>query len=235
MSNGKHGLRALGLAFLAAMGLMAFMAAGAQAEAWDVSGKLLVEPLLPELDGIFKAGQEGLLLTTTGAGVAIVIHCKEFTVNEGKLHLTDATGKLTYVNSSCLTLVGGANSKNCGGEVAGGINILPASALITPVLHSGHVLLLAKPLAGETFTQIHYGPLCSLPLASIKGTVAFECEDGSLKLRSCESSQVRQLIKPAAPSLLGDKLIYGANEATLHGEIEVFLKGTHAGLPFNAL
>ena len=34
MRNGKHVLRALGLSFLAALGLMAFMAAGAQAKKW---------------------------------------------------------------------------------------------------------------------------------------------------------------------------------------------------------
>jgi hypothetical protein len=235
MRNGKHALRALGLSFLAAMGLMAFMAAGAQATAWDVNGTLLGDSLLPEVGGNLRTGVEALLLTTTGAGQPLVIHCKKFTITAGNLHKTDATGTLQYDNSTCLTLINGVNQKNCGHET-GGINILPIKALILPVLHSGEVYLLVEPQSGETITQIHYGALCSLPLTSLKGTEAYECEDGNLKLSSCEVSRVTQFIKPIAnQGLLGDALKYGNNPASLDGEAEIFLKGAHAGLPFNAL
>jgi hypothetical protein len=236
MRNGKHVLRALGLSFLAALGLMAFMAVGAQASVWDVNGTLVSEALLPQVDGKLKG--EGLLLTVTGEGKNhIIIHCKALSVTAGNLHLKDATATLQYDNSTCLTLLNGVNQPNC--SHTEGIIILPVKALILTILHTDKkVYLLAEPQPGQTnFTQIHYGPKCALPLVSIKGNVAFECEDGNLVERSCEVAAVKQLIRPAlSQSLFGDELIYGANKATLEGEAEVFLKGgNHAGLPFNAL
>jgi hypothetical protein len=235
MTRVRRGMRALGLSFLAAMGLMAFMAAGAQATAWDVNGVLLGDSLLPQLDGVLKG--EFLFLTKTATGTSIVLHCKKLTVTAGNLHKTDAHITIQVDNSTCLTLVNGVNQKNCGGEVVGGLNILPIKALVTPVLHNGDVYLLAKPLTGPNFTSKHYGALCSLPLVNIAGSILFECEDGSLNHRTCEFAAVKQLVKTVTnQALLGDLLTYGANHATLHAEAEVFLKGAaHVGLPFSAL
>jgi hypothetical protein len=234
MTRARGGVRTLGLSLIAAMGLMGLVAAGAQATAWDVNGVLLGETLLPELDGALKG--EFLFLTTTGAGTPIVLHCKKVTVTAGNLHKTDAHITIQVDNSTCLTLVNGVNQKNCGGEVAGGLNILPIKALVIPVLHNGDVYLLAKPLTRPNFTSKHYGALCSLPLVNITGSILFECENGTLVHRSCEFAAVRQLIKTVAnQALLGDLLTYGANHATLHAEAEVFLKGTHVNLSFNAL
>jgi hypothetical protein len=234
MRNRKHGLKALGLSFLAALGLLALTAAGAAATAWDVNGTLMSEALLPEMDGALK--ESALIVTKNGIGQALIIHCSEFTVTAGNLHLKDGTATIQYDNTTCLTLINGMNQKNCGHEVVGGINMLPFQARILPVLHNGVVYLLAEPQSGTAFTQVHYGGLCSLPLVSIGGTVTFECEDGKLVPRSCEVPAVKQLVRPVTnQALFGDELKYGANLATLQGEAEVFLKGAHANLPFNAL
>lgn len=243
MRNGKHGLKALGLSFLAALGLMAFMAAGAQAVTWDVAGKELTENG-QELDGAPKG--EGLLLVPAQN---VIIHCKNFTVDEGQLivkEIKDAEGKTIaspntahggLLFSSCLTLVSGVDQPKCSNDVANGITILQAKAKIKPVLHNGSVYLLAEPLtSGGNFTQIHYGPECALPLVNIKGSVLLECENGSLVHRSCSFAAAKQLIKPVAnQALLSDELKYGLNPATLDGEAEVFLKGKNEGQTFNAL
>ena len=233
MTRVRRGIAKLGLVLLAAIGLMACMAAGAQATAWDVNGVLLGETLLPELGGNLKAGTEFLFLTLNSIGQPLVIHCKTLTVTQATcIKPTQILPSSLIIQ--CLTLINGANQKNCGSEVAGGINILAASALFEPKLHKDHVLLLARP-TGANFTQIHYGALCSLPLVSITGSILFECEDGSLNLQGCEVPKVKQLLKFADPALLGDEMKYGANKATLDGELEVYLKGAHVNLPFNAL
>jgi hypothetical protein len=113
MTRVRRGVRALGLSFLAAMGLMGSVAAGAQATAWDVNGVLLGDTLLPQLDGALKT--EMLLLTTNSLSQPLVIHCKELQVTAGNLHKTNAQATIQVVNSTCRTLINGVNQKNCGG------------------------------------------------------------------------------------------------------------------------
>lgn len=237
MRNRKYGLRALGLSFLAALGLMAFVAASAQALVWDLNLKEITQEV--EFDGNQKG--VGLLLVPNQN---IVIHCATGTISEGRLRL-DNTAHATLEFSSCLTLQNGVNLKNCGDEVAGGINILPTKVKIKPVLHTtggnGHIYLLASPLSGATFTSIHYGAGCALPLTNVGGTLLLECENGSLVHEDCKNDKKVHLIKPVGNQALlaspdgPDGLKYGLNDAILDGEAEVLLTGADKEQFFNAL
>ncbi len=228
MSNAKRGLRAFGLTLVAAMGLMAFMAAGASAqEKWDLNGVKIASNITAS--GNLVAGQEGLLLVEA---LKMVIHCKKFTVEEGSLR-TDNTAHAKLKYSECHTFVKGVLAPECHP------NILQVSAKIKPVLHNSKVYLLAEPLtAGSNFTVIHFlEDKCALPPSSaVKGTVAFECYTGALVAADCKTSRVKQLIKPVVNQALhGDALLYGLNAAIIHGEAEVFLTGADTGIAFNAL
>jgi hypothetical protein len=229
MTRVKRGLTTLGL-LIAALGLMSLMAAGAQA-VFDVNGKPVAAELKAKVEARIEANAQNLLLTTNHLGQPLVIHCKELSLTEGTL-LSGGVAHATiqYNNSTCLTLVNGVDQANCSG--ATGINILPVKVIFEPKLHATFgVLLLAKPLtAGSSFTQIDYGPFCSLPPVSPTGTVAFSCAGG------CAVSKTVHLLTPVADALLGDGLKYGANPATLDGPTEVFLMGDpHNNASFNAL
>jgi hypothetical protein len=228
MRNGKHGLSAFGVALLAAMGLMAVMAAGAQAITWD----LQLQTSTVDTDFDTKLSTELLLLATTAGGVPIVIHCKKLTVDGGLVLFLFNTAHGGFLYAECLTLVSGVNSKNCGYEAGGGpgITILQANTTLRPVLHNNVVYLLMM--------QIHYGPLCSLPLASVKGSVLFECEDAEKKPLTCAEDLVVHRIRTVANQGLiapGDSLTYGLNAATMHAGVEIFLTGIYSGMFFAAL
>jgi hypothetical protein len=228
MTHVRRGIAKLGLLLVAAVVLMAFTAAGTQA-VFNVKGVPVAAPLLPEVEGRIEAKTEALLLTTAPSGAALVFDCEELSVTAGNLHPGNVAHATIQVNNAtCLTLLGGVDQPNCSG--ATGINILPIKAIFEAKLHMTGVLILARPLTGGIFTEVHFGGFCSLPLTSIKGTVAFSCTGG------CAVSQPVHLLTPVPDALLGDKLEYNGKAATLHGAFEVFLKGMpHVNLPFSAI
>ncbi len=229
MSNTKRGLKALGLSLMAAMGLMAFTAAGAQAITWDINGAE-IGANNSNVTGNIVAGTTGLLLVPAQN---LVIHCSKFTVEEGTLMsvANNAHAKLKY--SECSTTVKGVKSPGCTPE------ILAVTAKILPILHNSKVYLLVEPLtAGQPFTTIHYNEeTCALPpLPTVTGSVVFQCYTGALVAADCKTARIKQTIMPAPAALFPtDVLKYGLNESTIHGEGEVFLKGADAGKTFNAL
>lgn len=235
MSYRKNGLKALGLSFLAALGLMAFMAVSAQAAAQFDLVEGGVEKAIGStvgFSGNLRAGQEALLLAPTQK---LVIHCTTVAVDDGLLFTTGfAHAGLLY--SGCITKQNGTTLAKC-------VPTIPqVNVEVKPILHNGIVYLLAQPLdLGANFVSITYpDPNCVLLDNNVTGSVVFECENGTLGNRSCSLLAVKQLIKPAATALFKgdpylDELRYGANEAFLDGEAEVFLTGANSGKEWNAL
>ena len=230
MSNAKRSLKALGLSLLAAMGLMAFLAAGAQA-AWDLDSNLKEITSSVTVGGNFVAGQEGLLLVKD---LNLVIHCKKFKVETGSVLLPlpalIADANLQY--EECISLVKGVSAPECKPE------ILLVKASLEPILHNSEVYILAKPQSGLAFTTVHTNEdTCALPpLPTVTGSVVFECYQGELKLDDCKKEKVTHLIKPAAAALFpSNTLKYGLNAAEIDGEVEVFLTGPDSGKLWNAL
>ena len=228
MRNAKRGLKALGLTLVAAMGLMAFPVAGAQAT-WDIGGAEIQAN--ESVGGRFVAGQEGLILVPT---LNLVIHCKKFTVESGSqllaLPALDARVNLQY--EECVTLVKGVTSPGCQPE------ILLARALLLQILHNGEIYILSEPVSGTNFTTIHYSEEnCALPpLPTISGSFVYECYKGALVLDDCKTAKVVHLMRPAPAALFpSDGLKYGLHSMETHGEVEVFLTGLNIGQAFNAL
>src|SRR6188472_959905 len=116
MSIRRNGLKVLGLSFVAVLGLMAFMAVGAQAEEsggkWTYLNGATLETLPNEqgLGGELDSA-DGTLLTKI-AGVTVEFLCTAFTVTEGKL-LTGGTALGSLKFSGCTTKLNGATSAPC--------------------------------------------------------------------------------------------------------------------------
>ena len=229
MRSIKRGLKTLGLALLAAMGLMAFTAVGAQAVTWDINSSEIKahESFTAQL----KPGQTVLFLVPTDN---LVFHCSALDVETGLLYNSDPPkAHISFFFLNCETKVKGVAAPGCKPE------ILLVKAVLLPILHSGKVYLLAEPLTGSIFTTYHYNEeTCALgPLPSISGSFVFQCENAAGTVQqSCSTAAATQYIGPAPTALFpSDGLKYGLNTAETHSKAEVTLSGANIGKTFAAL
>ncbi len=233
----NHRIRGLGLSLLAALGLMSFVAAGAQAVTWDVGGSEIKTDLL--IDGKLK--ETGVLLVPA-AGVNLEVRCTTLDVELDSRLLAvpnDALVFLLFLNCTAFRHTDGAALPNCVPTVD------LVNALVKPFLHNNVVKLLATPHTGTTFTKVKFNEeTCALPPSNnVTGSVVFECENGSLVLRSCAFAAVNQLIRPVSHATQlslypTDVLKFGLNVALLlKGEAEIFMheKSGAAGKTLAAL
>jgi hypothetical protein len=229
MSHRKFGLRAFGLSILAVLGLMAVMAAGAQAE-YKVAGVKLTanEAVAVETD------ETGNLLVPAQE---LEIKCTE--VEGENLTLvpeTEVTGKLKFKN--CVTFQKKAESKNCKPVepiTAGGKGHLVLNAAKTKT----YVLFEPNKNAKnefEPFTVVHFGELCALGEENpVTGFLAAECLTEALVANKCETEQAKHLLKQAPATEFADELKFGKNPATLDGVAAAKLNGKNATKLFSAV
>ncbi len=230
MRSIKRGLKTLGLALLAAMGLMTFTAVSAQAVTWDINGAEIKahETFTAQL----KPGQTVLLLAPADN---LVFHCTALDVETGLIYNSDPPkAHISFFFLNCETKVKGIKNPGCKPE------ILLVKAILLPILHSGKIYLLAKPLeAGKPFTTYHFNEeTCALPpLPTITGSLVFQCENAAgTTQQDCKTAATPQYIGPAPPALFPtDVLKYGLNTAETHSKAEVTLTGANIGKSFNAL
>ena len=226
----KHGLKALGLCLVAALGLMAFAASAAQA--------------VPVKDGGWLVGTAGTELaaneTATGAwdvqGPLLVaaknlsLNCTEVEVVNGVLLPLNAAhesiGHATLLFKQCTAL-----NKTTGAELpchvllpggaGGGVLHITANVLFVVVLEAGEAFVLAYPTAGltEPFTEVLFtGATCPLPeLTPIKGTLLLALTAG------LNNPQLAVAATPALQTKFGDELKFGANPAILDGSANISL------------
>ena len=242
----KHGLRALGLSFLAVMGLMAFMVAGAQGaflylkEEPAGSGKFVTKTLAVESEPTISMHSEhGVLLV---GDLNFEILCKKVesdptakvkllansTVAHGHLLFKECESfeienKVTKVK---LTLLGKckpwstSTGKESGEILAGGLAEL--------ILHEGKTVVLFKPLTGTAvFTKIELPETCALAESSeITGELVAECGElnppNTFVGGDCATHRETQLLKAITPALAekitgNPKLKFGEHVAELHG------------------
>jgi hypothetical protein len=230
MRNSKHGLKAFVLAIMAALGMMAFAAGGAQAQnpeplaspATNSAGTYLINlgaALLANIDG---TGGLGSLLVP---GRNLKIECHEAHLEEAKIHSsTDALGKVTFLGCVSLDLTTGA-ALPCETKV---LKTISATALALPILHgpesNRESFVLFEP-QGENFTVVTYkeGTECPLPLNNpVKGSIAGLVDD---------LETVKQLIlfNPDIQLLTGDKLSFGGFPSYIHADVTVELTPPHEG------
>ncbi len=226
---GKHGLKALGLMFLAALCLTAFMASSASAN-WRVLGAE-------------NATNAGVAVETHQTGILLVpslgleISC---TTVEGKelvllAKSSETTGKLAF--SGCTTKVSGESQPNCNPInqpiVAGGKGHL--------VLIGTKNLVLFEPETGKPFTIIEFGVNCAATSTSeVTGKLLAEClkneivketiegktvelEVSKLEAGDCSEEWKFHLLKQQART--EDELKYGKRAASVDGVAKTSLTG----------
>jgi hypothetical protein len=239
MSNQKRGLRLLGLSLLSVLGLMAFMAVGAQAE-WLI---LLAGGTVH----VLKAGENESVKVSAHTDGKLLIPAKNLeilceTVEGEELKLIGggllAEGKVKF--TKCKTFTIGpplTEQPKCKPDepiVAGGIAHMilhkkPGSA--GPV----NLILFLPPAGSETFTTIKFPESCALIATSkVTGELHAECGllDGGVFVQlDCKHHQVAPIIRASASQELVTKpLKLGANPAFLDGEALVELSGKYIGL-----
>jgi hypothetical protein len=221
----KHAIKSLTLALMAALGLMAFMAAGAQAE---VKMPILVlgKALHATIAGTALLGR--LLIPA----LKLEIHCE--TGDVSGLILEDGVTHVTVLFKECLKIfkynpttlaLEGSELTSCliinGGEK----HHITANALFDGLLHKGKVYGIALGSgAEEAFTTIEFSNECAIvKKAVVKGSYSFEVEP--------QTNSVTLLLIPgnkALQELLKTGLKFGANEGILDpGIVHVGLTGLH--------
>jgi hypothetical protein len=226
MNYRKQGLKALGLSFVAALGLMAFTAAGAQA-----SGSFLIAGL-----GAFtNVPITGVAENTLTSRLLILklnleIFCHAGKVTNGSIS-SNGHGSATIVFEGCLAQgVSGTTGLLTGSACTMERNI-EAKVLALVVLHNTKPYILFSPAEGEAFALV-LEHTCPLPEhALIKGSVV-------ASIANPDIDEVKKLISTKGMLTLftADKLFYGANEAHLEADAIVELTGSpHGGLAFGAI
>ncbi len=246
MNYRKQGLKALGLSFLAVLGLMAFAASAVQA-----SGKVTV----PGLVGTFTVGVGGEAHNALASdsklfilNLNMEIFCHTASVPEGLLEST-GTGEVEILFESCLAQ--GVSGGNLSGSVCQ-LKHITARALALIILHSGNTKLTLNGSGGQehktgtgspyilftpalkkeklNFAVVVNETECALPeVANVKGCVVAKF--------NTSGSQVTHLISTKGLlDLFGCTLNYGANIGHLDVDALVRLNnvhGSHAGLAWS--
>lgn len=222
MRHSESWIKAFGLTFIAALGLMAFTAVVAQAEVLTDGGKA----------GSFQISKGGALLATlTGKseghirilepGRNLTILCSKLEFLEGEILSSEAAlVKILYLE--CIALLFSKESVEIPCKLVGGGILTQLRALAKTHEGNPYILLEGDP---TTIGVIQYesGTGCPLPLNnSIVGSVIGEVTPGE---------GVSRLIQFKEPiqKLFQDKINYGTLELILDANIVLELTGAHAG------
>ena len=246
MRHAKHGLGALGVCLVAALGLAGLGAASASAatEAWLIEGKAITEHtnihailrrLEPKKEG--EETQKHLVLLIPSKELNIL--CEILTTDDGLLFPNTVEGLITLLITECKTEIKGKENKGC--KPFEPIVVETSFHLILHPTKEGSNYLLFEPdpqgKHPKTFTTLQFNEeTCALPNAEITGSFVVEGlgENYELKEKTgidyIATELVHHLITQAPAALFPeDVLKYGANEMRLDGVADVLLSGPNEG------
>jgi len=214
MSHARVGVRAFGLCLVAALGLMAFMAAGAQAT-WLVKGATLAA----------KADKPAEISNHSALGKLLVpaknltLDCTTLASDDGLLNPASGLGEVlgTLLFTGCSTLQPeGTTLAKCKPKEP-----IEAKGKGNLILHNADTYLLIEPeVAGGNFTRIDFPVECALPDTNITGSLVLECLGPNLEKGKelCLKEEVTHLAQQAPTALFpSDGLFYGVSPATIDG------------------
>ena len=250
----KHVLRVLGLSLMAALGLMAVAASGAQAAnltpaEWK-HGKILIlgKVLHASVTGKSEEPPGKLLVPALG----IEITCASFDVNSGLVNFTaeEGHGEATVLFLGCKVFpiekvlpfnLTSSEPLPCLplDSMNGEDGSIHAKALVLVVLHENDAktekktyLIFEDPNLVPPISRIVISPGtgCPIPLKpEVKGQVPFLIETGDLQNGPAVLEPLIKADGHALPPLFGAKLLYGTNEAFIDGSAKLKLTGAHLG------
>jgi len=218
MKNSKFGLRAFGLALMAALSLMAFTAVAAQAVNLEDGGK--PAKFLVELNAALSVGTT-FEANQVGAGTLLVPGRVDILCQKGKVtgtinSETDASAVAEF--TECLTWqpvteLGASHTTHIECIVK---EPVIAEALVLPKLHESGFFLLFESinLSGKPFAVVTLeGAACPLTkINEVKGSVVAEIDNNdSVEPLILFSHTIQKLFQTSATA--GDHLKYGAFEA----------------------
>jgi hypothetical protein len=253
MSYSKNGLRALCLGLLAALALMAFIAASAQAQTgWllnktFITGTKTVHAVIhPLADGKKHAVLDAEL---PALGLTEIL-CETLVTDDGLLFANEkAEGLVTLLYTNCKTFIKGVEKPSCKPEepIKAGAKFHAILHTVSPIVggkegtHDNKTYLLFEPEeTGKAFVIIHLGALCAgaeeLP---VTGEVVAECLNEKLEKNTsltdyCLEDLVHHLIQEAPHKLFTltgklpkeekwDELLVEGHLASLLGISDVLL------------
>jgi hypothetical protein len=234
MSHRKHGLRALGLTFFAALALMAISAPGASA---IEPGKILIlnaaKTTLFHLHATFTASID-LLGVLHVPAINLEIHCTTLTTDGGLYLSADSIAHVTLLYSGCLTYqlnplmhLAGCEVYPTAADRTAGTNPgkITAAVLLLVLKGGAKPVIRAKPsLAGGNFAHLFFKNCPGAANALISGGVTLLAHDGPT------NHLVKHLFEEATGANKFDQLKYGLNDANILGTVWVELTTAHAGL-----
>ena len=202
MLRSRLGLKVLGLCALV-LGLMAFGAAGAQAEVgahWNVieaSGKLVQIPgandLLPQMEVKEIENNTGELLFTTAAGTKVALLCTTVKFDEGGLLQANggiSLGRVLF--TGCITKLNGVTSAACKPKSGGA----PSGSILTEKFKG--LIVLDKLVAVTLTTYVKITPEDDKGKTSklfLKMELGEECAIGEFVNVEAKSSWRRCLVQ----------------------------------------
>ncbi len=165
MSHSKHRVRVLGLCLVAALGLMAFMAAGAQAQFGWLKDKVFITvatPVHAVIHPLADGKKHSVLLSTFGAtNTPLEILCEKLVTENGSLVASEkAEGKIKLKFTSCQSFLNKVASAPCKPKEP-----IFATAKFHAILHlkgDKKIYLLFEPeVAGTPFTTLETSEECA--------------------------------------------------------------------------
>ncbi len=224
MNQRRHGLKVLGVSLIAALGLMAFGAAGAQASGeWRIGGKTMSELGLTEetVTGKIEPETKGKLLVKA---LNLYITCPTIHVNGVLLVGPPASvhGTTTFLTCTVRSISPDEPLTACGvkstGEAAGVIKTAKINGEV--ILSGAENIVLFKPSSGTTFTTIELtGEGCaSKGLYLIPGTSVFKL-----------GAEAKEMLILSLPEFAGDGLKFGEPKALFDAAGLVELSGAKKG------
>ena len=224
----KHGLKALGICVVAALGVLAFSAAFAQAAPpnWMVNGGEATGTL--EVTG--KAETDFLLLVQASN---VEILCETFEVDDGLLFVGGTSLAVLLFKKGCVARsISPLATLPC--TVGEPIEAKVKDKLVLVGSPAKAYDLFEPDVSGAPFTTIHFGGAeCPLPEeVPITGSALVEDCNNAL-----ETEAKTHLIQQAPESVSGtsDVLKFGKNPARLDGSAILELLGAHAGQNWSGL
>jgi hypothetical protein len=245
MRNSKFGLRAFGLALVAALGLMAFMAVAAQAENLEdggKAGKFLVNKAAPTVGTTFQVSQigTGTLLVPTRVdilctGGTVTGEFKSSTEALGSAEFTGCTAwspVSTFPHVTKLPCTVSTKKEGAGGKAE---TVIVEKAIALSKLHNSEPYVLLEE-DGAAFTTIFFeGKECGLPKENIvTGSVVGKVDNNDTVNPTVLLSKAIQELFQVVTEVEGKKVIKG--DQLKFGALQAFIdaEGTATGTGANA-
>ncbi len=247
MTDSKHRPKALGICLLAALGLLALLAASAQAQTGWLKNKVFITAATaahavahPLADG----KKHVALLATFGAtNTPVEILCETLTTEGGSIVANEkAEGKVKLKFTTCESFLNKVKSVACKPKEP--INVTAKFHAILHLKGDKKTYLLGEPeVAGSPFTTIETSEECAFgEKTSITGELVTECLNEKLEKNTagtdyCLEDLVHHLIQEAPEKLFElegkagsfDGLIFGARTALLDGIADLLLSAPNLG------